>query len=296
MNNTIKKMLLGAVMAVTAMSLVACTDVITNTDVPIIGDLPDGITAKYSINKNMSAIEMYEAGLANYDDLSYVSTLNVSTIASKAFGMNVTQSLSSTKIKENGNYYLDCETFTTSGIKKVHFVDQSKYINGMYTIRSGDKFKVTDVIGTVEEWKPTEIYSGLDAALAKYPNDPTRMNMYIVNSGTIVSSTTPIQDAKTGQYSYSMILDNDTATVDYVKNMEYNTSNDSLTAGAKIKFTGLKLEVVMWGNGLIKSIGIDESYDLEAGFISSKTNNMGMTYYNYDKDNVGMRISDQDVF
>ena len=296
MKNSIKKMLLGAIMAVTAVSLVACTGTINEIENPIGDDAPDGVNAKYSINKNMSALQMYEAGLANYDDLSYVSTINLSNIASKAFSMNVVQTLSSTKIKENGNYYLDCETFTTSGIKKVHFVDQSKYIDGIYTIRTGKEFTVTDGVGAVDAWNATETINNLSDALAKYPNDPTRMNMYIVNEGTIVSSTTPVQDAKTGQYSYSMVLDNNTATVDYVKNMEYNTSNDDLTAGAVITFTGLKLDVVMWGNGLIKSIGIDESYDLNAGFINSKTNNMGMTYYNYDENMQNMKISDQDVF
>ena len=294
MKNKIKKMLVSAILAVSTVSLVACTNVIVSTDSELGSRLPKGLSITQSINKNMSALEMYQAGVENYNAIEYVGSQHKAQILSKALAFEIVQSLNSVKIKDNGSYYLDSETFTLDGIKKVHFVDQATYTDGKFTVRSGNKFKVTDGIGKVVKWNPVETYDSLATALDKYPNDPTRMNMYIVNSDTVLNATSPIFDAKTDQYSFSLTLDPKTATVDYLKNMEYNTSNDPLTAGTPITFTGLRLDVVMWENGLVKSISVDEGYTMKVLGSTTSTSNIGTNYFTYDKNE--LRLSDQDQF
>ncbi len=281
MKKSIKSLLLGAVVAVTTVSLVACAVIPPDMNSELGLKLPKGINPTHSINSSMSALEMYEAGLANYNDVEYVGSHQKGQITSKTIGLNTVQSLSSYKIQDNGSYFLDSETYTVSGLVKVHFVDQLRFGNGECKVRSANEFAVEDSVGSVLGWNAVESYPDIATAVKKYPNDPTRMNMFIVNESTVNSSTAPVFDAKTGQYTFTMDLNVATATTDYVKNMEYNMSNNSMTAGAEITFTDLSLEVVMWENGLIKSVSSDESYELPV-MGTTKTNLKAKMYFTYD--------------
>ena len=137
----------------------------------------------------------------------------------------MTQKLDCLKIKQDNIYYLDSSTFTTKGTPNIKMSDQSIYENGAYRVRSAEKgdIKVQKGEMTVAKWPETEYFDSLENGLVKYPDDLTRINMYIVNSKTIASATKPVYDAKNKTYKFSLVLNINTATEDYLNVMEYKT-------------------------------------------------------------------------
>lgn len=286
MKKILKRLMVSALILASSISLVACVNDPVDTSSNIGDKLPNNISPKYSINKNMTALEMYEVGVKNYNDMEYVASVQKGNIVSSAVGMKVHQTLNSTKIKQNGKYYLDTYTITQSGIVSVDIVDQSIFEDGKYRVRSAEKIDKKEVDGVkvanVTKWSDTQNFDSLQAGLDEYPNDPTRLSMYIVNNSTVTSQTKPVYDVKTNQYTFSLTLDCDKATVDYIENMYYNIKKNSATKNGIITFTSLKLNVTMWDNGLIKSITTNESYELAKAIGNPKTTNVYTTYVTYN--------------
>ena len=135
--------------------------------------------------------------------------------------------------------------------------DQSIYENGKYRVRSANSKDIKvekDGTMSVSKWPAVEVFESLGQGFQVYQDDLTKINMFIVNSKTLKTSTKPIYDAKNKTYKFNITLDLETATKDYIKVMEYKTKKGGVTPKG-INFTKLRLTVVMWENGLIKSIG-----------------------------------------
>ena len=291
MKKILKRLMVSALVLASSISLVACVNDPVDTSSNIGDKLPSNINPKYSINKNMSALEMYEVGVKNYNEMDYVASVQKGNIVSSAVGMKVKQTLDSTKIKQDGKYYLDTYVITQNPtlLTRVDMMDQSVYEDGKYRVRSAGNSEISVKsdengvkYGEVNKWKTIDYFNSLEAGLDKYPNDPTRLSMYIVNNSTVTNQTKPVYDAKTNQYTFSLTLDCDKATVDYIENMYYNIKKNSATENGVITFTSLKLNVVMWDNGLIKSITTNESYEIAKAIGNPKTTNIYTTYVTYD--------------
>lgn len=299
MNNILKKIAVGATLLAVSVSLVACVKSVDETVTANIGDkLPDGIKAKYSVSADMSALDMYFTGRKNYYYMDYAGAQQVGKIMSDAGVGTLEQSLTSTRIRKgtktgnNANplYYLDCYTVSTSNsglVPKINIMEECVYDakKDAYKTRSTTKVKLTDGVAEARSWGKVEKYK-LEDALKDYPNNPTYMNMYLIKEDTLIDTTSPIYDAKLDQWTFSMTLDTVKATEKYyLKHMKHQTEAGGIT-NPKITFNSLKLDVVMWGNGLIKSITNTESYVVEGNKgpieATTKTNFVATTYFTYD--------------
>ena len=285
MKRTLKSFFVSALMVLVCLTLVACandSDVVPT--VTNLGEKYPEINGAYKINKDMIALKMYEAGVKNFNEVDFVATHQIGNITTKSILGEMTQKLDCLKIKQDNIYYLDSSTFTTKGTPNIKMSDQSIYENGAYRVRSAEKgdIKVQKGEMTVAKWPETEYFDSLENGLVKYPDDLTRINMYIVNSKTIASATKPVYDAKNKTYKFSLVLNINTATEDYLNVMEYKTKKGGITPKG-IKFTKLKLTVVMWDNGLIKSIANEEAYKVNALGTTNKTSTIATTYFTYDR-------------
>lgn len=152
--------------------------------------------------------------------------------------------------------------------------------------READKIEIKNGELNAKKWKDTNHYDTYDELMKAMPNDPKRVSMVNVNSDTVKDMTKPEYDRKTGQYRFEITLIPDKATTDYVDLMKFMVANNGVK-NATINFTEITLEVVMWDNGLIRSIVSRESYDLtgKMSFINIKgsSNSVMRTYFSYDE-------------
>ncbi len=294
MKRTLKSFFVSTLMVLICLTLVACVkDTQTNeldSTLPFSDKYPENVNTEYKISREMNAIEMYEAGVKNFLEADFVASHQLGNITTKSLLGTMNQKLDCFKIKQDNKYYLDSTSYTVSGGPEIRMCDQSIYENGKYRVRSAnsDDIKINkDKDGIiVSKWPATSHFSSLSEGLDSFPDDLTRMNMYIVNADTAKSFTRrPVYDAKNRTYKFSITLDISTATEDYIPTMVYKTNKGSSLmniSGKDITFSRLRLTVVMWENGLIKSVANDEAYDIKV-FGGSSTTLLATTYFTYDR-------------
>lgn len=276
-----------ALTIIMAVLLVACSHDNINTISTVIGDKRPNVSVKNKINDNMTALEMYEAGIKNYAEAAYVGGLQTGTVAVKAAGLDTLQGLLCKRVKDSEfgatitNY-----AWTTSGMVDIKFMDEAIADNNGFRKRSADKIGVVDKELVAKKWKPTEKFDSFDDLLIANPNNPYLANMFTVNSDTFESATAPIYDRKTKQYSFTITLKPIEGTVSYVA-MVKKTLEAQGFSNPEVVFTSLSLDVVMWDNGLIRSIASSEEYDLKGKMsilnIKGSSTQNSFTYYTYDK-------------
>ena len=278
--------------AISAVTLMGCTP----GDVPD-GDgdfgskVPVGIQVNNSISANMSAFEMYNAGLANYYDQNYVA-ISQSGIVKSLEAPSIAKSelyLTSNKIKSGTTNFFEIHTASIKCLVNIGLMEEMVVENGAYRRRAAMSAKKNDDYSlTANNWKDAENFNSV--ALAKrdggYYNDPTKMNMLNISSDDVISSSVPEYDAKTGQYTFTMSFNCSTVAEDYIPVMEGNMKSQGVTPN-DLKFTELSFEVVMWDNGLIRSISSSETYYMMAklpvvGTKYMKMNNAFNNNYSYN--------------
>ncbi len=116
MKRTLKSFFVSALMVLVCLTLVACgQDIETDVEVtaPFGEKYPENVTAQYKINKSMTALQMYEAGVKNFKAASFVASSQLGNITTnnKLTG-NMTQKLDCLKIKEDNRYYLGSSSYT----------------------------------------------------------------------------------------------------------------------------------------------------------------------------------------
>lgn len=276
-----------ALTIIMAVLLVACSHDNINQISTVIGDKRPDLAVKNKITSSMSALEMYEAGIKNYADAAYVGGIQTGTIAVRAVGLDTQQSMFCKRVKDvTRGAAITNYAWTNSGLVDIRFMDEAIADNNGYRKRSADKIGVKDGQLVATKWKATENFNNLDDLLVANPNNPYLANMFTVNFDTLESMTEPVYDKKTKQYSFSLTLKPVEGTIAYVA-MVKKTLEAQGFSNPNVNFTALTLDVVMWDNGLIRSIASSEEYSLNGkmGILNIKGTSVqsSFTNYTYDK-------------
>lgn len=280
---TITSIFLAMVLGV---ALTSCTREDVDAMSTVIGEkLPSSINTKTKLNSSMSAQKMFEIGVENFNNIDFAASYQTGTVETKAVGLETTQSVLSKRVKDGEKVYLDSYTFSTEGLVEIKAMYEIASDANGNRRREADKIKIENGELNAKKWKATNYYDTYAELMKAMPNDPKRVSMVNVNSGTVKEMTKPEYDRKTGQYNFEITLIPDKATTDYVDLMKFMVANNGVK-NATINFTEITLEVVMWDNGLIRSIVSRESYDLTGNMvinIKGSSNSVMRTYFSYDQ-------------
>lgn len=283
------------VLMTTLIALVGCKSEDPKNINNNIGNSMPTISPSVKINSGMSAKEMYLAGVNNYNTADYAASHQTGEIATATgFGTTV-QALSIRKISDGGKVYMDNTSFTIKEIAGINI----KLADELYADASGaryrasDKCTMEDGVLSVKKWKTTANYADLNAMLKVVPNDPSRINMYIIDESTILTSTQPEYDRKMKQYSFSFTLDAVKASVDYDPVVKDQLANNGFSS-SQVTYNTLKFDVVMWENGFIRSVSVNETYAIKAkkGILSITGDVTSNANVNYTYNKNEMRISE----
>lgn len=275
-------------LVILSLALVGCNNNIPKGEYDIGNSFPS-VKGKYKLNKTQSAVAMYETGLKNYDYLDYVGMFQAGNIKNDKSGLYATHLyLTSNRIKYSDEdyvgHYLDSYTQKIKCFLDVAIMEEAVVEDGEYRMRKAKKISVDDDnVMEAKEWGEVEYFNKVSDAVKAYPNDPTKMNMFLVKANTVQSSTDPVYDAKNKTYSYTLELNARESTKDYVPVMEYNTKAQGFDA-KNLKFNSVTMEVVMWNNGLFKSITTKEVYSASIMGIQMTLTNDLTNYYTYDEE------------
>lgn len=280
---TITSIFLAMVLGV---ALTSCTREDVDAMSTVIGEkLPSSINTKTKLNSSMSAQKMFEIGVENFNNIDFAASYQTGTVETKAVGLETTQSVLSKRVKDGEKVYLDSYTFSTEGLVEIKAMYEIASDANGNRRREADKIKIENGELNAKKWKATNYYDTYAELMKAMPNDPKRVSMVNVNSDTVKEMTKPEYDRKTGQYNFEITLIPDKATTDYVDLMKFMVANNGVK-NATINFTEITLEVVMWDNGLIRSIVSRESYDLTGNMvinIKGSSNSVMRTYFSYDQ-------------
>lgn len=280
---TITSIFLAMVLGV---ALTSCTREDVDAMSTVIGEkLPSSINTKTKLNSTMSAQKMFEIGVENFNNIDFAASYQTGTVETKAVGLETTQSVLSKRVKDGEKVYLDSYTFSTEGLVEIKAMYEIASDANGNRRREADKIKIENGELNAKKWKATNYYDTYAELMKAMPNDPKRVSMVNVNSDTVKEMTKPEYDRKTGQYNFEITLIPDKATTDYVDLMKFMVANNGVK-NATINFTEITLEVVMWDNGLIRSIVSRESYDLTGNMvinIKGSSNSVMRTYFSYDQ-------------
>lgn len=271
---------------VLGVALTSCTREDVDAMSTVIGEkLPSSINTKTKLNSSMSAQKMFEIGVENFNNIDFAASYQTGTVETKAVGLETTQSVLSKRVKDGEKVYLDSYTFSTEGLVEIKAMYEIASDANGNRRREADKIKIENGELNAKKWKATNYYDTYAELMKAMPNDPKRVSMVNVNSDTVKEMTKPEYDRKTGQYNFEITLIPDKATTDYVDLMKFMVANNGVK-NATINFTEITLEVVMWDNGLIRSIVSRESYDLTGNMvinIKGSSNSVMRTYFSYDQ-------------
>lgn len=271
---------------VLGVALTSCTREDVDAMSTVIGEkLPSSINTKTKLNSTMSAQKMFEIGVENFNNIDFAASYQTGTVETKAVGLETTQSVLSKRVKDGEKVYLDSYTFSTEGLVEIKAMYEIASDANGNRRREADKIKIENGELNAKKWKATNYYDTYAELMKAMPNDPKRVSMVNVNSDTVKEMTKPEYDRKTGQYNFEITLIPDKATTDYVDLMKFMVANNGVK-NATINFTEITLEVVMWDNGLIRSIVSRESYDLTGNMvinIKGSSNSVMRTYFSYDQ-------------
>ena len=273
------------------------------------------------VNADMSAQQMMEAGFYNYYAAEYVVSENFSTNDSYMPDTDLsfnTQYIDGYKIRKgvydeedplaSQTYHLVISAGWTSGSQRIEeaLVADDKltyrYIDG----GSGSPFEFNDDIGMmrVKEGAAAQTveYGTGKEALEQYNidvcNDPTKVFTYDIFDtatwalvpGTVSSATEPVYNAREGTYSFSASFNKDVVTKNYIQVLERNLAKQN---GGNVEYRSLDMDFVMWEDGHIKSIHIEENYRFTmSGFLSLDNFYIANVYFAYDEQECGYVMAD----
>ena len=272
--------------------LVSCGNEITEPT--LIGEkLPINIQVKYSINENMSAIEMFETGVKNYNSQKYVAawTFGEGKAGNEDSPMS-TMAIKTLKIKNDNDLFIDNTIVVTGGgmaaIVKA-FAEKSTQIaivNDKVTKRTSKEFGKVDGEYQVTKWNDKEEFAFSDYYPAKTLDNPRVLYTYKLEKDTvdIEKTTQPVQDGDF--YKFTIAFDLEKSVGDFGNVVIENAlSKPSEREGATISLKRLYFEVTIWKNGLFRSIGQFDKYAIIApkgGFVNGQeTTNSVLTNFTY---------------
>lgn len=244
------------------------------------GERRPAIAPSVQLSSDMSAIEMLEAGIANYYSANYVVSTSKSAINSQIMGLNNAVFVNSQTVRQ-GSLNGDYRQFSTnisgsvgnSPIKIMIWEETAIEKNGgsmLINFRNANKDDLianqtadNDYELVFEEGKgfnAIESYSDIDDYQTSNITDPTKIWMYDINENTYDKDNTsePVKN-EDGTYTFKIVADPKTSTVEYAEQILHALNCIGIST-KDFEFKSLNLNVTMWDNGFIKSIEIAESY------------------------------------
>ncbi|MEG1608353.1 MAG: hypothetical protein RR348_00650, partial [Clostridia bacterium] len=266
---------------------------------------PTGITPKVAISKDMTAIEMFEAGIQNYYESTFVTKLLEETVSTNLGAISSNQYVDSVVYRmgvadENATYLVDNRT----GSSFVKMWEESVFrgtskIDFRVALKDNVKYNASSKTGKFEKvknWNEEQDYSSVDEYVKNKAANPTKIWPFITNSDTMQEQSKVWYDGVSDTYRFSLLFNVEEAVGEYGNVLKYNLE----AAGNKLKdfkYETLKYEVVMWSNGLLRSVNITQVYDMkmEVNFgikFSGNSRNVstGFSQFTYNEDEVSGRI------
>lgn len=263
-----------------------------------------------SINKDMSAFQMLQVGMENFYNADYAVIEYNGGVQVTIAGMPVNQVVQSTKIRQgkgdaagnnaNGAIYF-ADNKSHSAFAKLY----EKYIitSNTFERKTGKSISYSKPnkkgengrLGkwSVKGWNAPDTYETLQDLADKNHNNPTILWMYNLQNDFIIDKIDPIYDSETKTYRFVLKFDPENSTDAYIDVMKAQLEGNAGMKVEGLKFLQLILEVVMWENGTIRSINVNEAYKMKlAGIIDSNVNLKATQLFSYDANEAEYKIQD----
>ncbi len=293
MKKSTKFIIVATVAVLLIFSITACNVNIQNTD--IIGEtLPADIEVTYSINENMSAWEMFEAGVKNYYDQKYTAMLTIGEAkAGDEESPLAKMNIESVKIVQNGNIYSKNTVIVTDSPVLVivrgfaESATEVAVINDTVTRREAKSFGETDGIYGVKEWDEKITMSYADYYTGYTLDDPKKLFTFNHTAETVDASVTTAPVDEGDYYTFTIGFDLVASVGDYGKVIIENALSENKREGAGVELTKHYYKVTMWKNGLIRSYENCDQYTIIApsdAFVNNQqTTNNTTVYFSYNE-------------
>ena len=268
-------------------------------------DAPVGITAKTSINADMTSGEMCLAAVENYYDASFVANVcRVGGVVTDTSLGTIEQGVQSLSYRDgkgdsinsnnaNGAKYFAysksfgianmCEEYYSTG-DNVTYRKTNNVEKGTKTTSSGKNYSVA----AASSWANSTAYSSIEEFIEVTSMNLTKIWAYKVDNTTILNYNEEVKE-NDGCYYFTIKLDKDLATTDYIKVMKYQLeSNMGITVNS-ISCSKLELEFAVYANGFIKYVNVHETYNMNlsgvpvVGSLSMHVPNDYMLEYTFNK-------------
>lgn len=273
-----------------------------------------GITPT-AITQDMTAYQMMDIAIDNFYNADYIINEYVGGVNMKLAGIiKVDQVVQSTKIREgkgdkSGNnangatYFADNKSH--SAFAKIY--EKFVITENSWTRKSGNKDKISYTkpgkkgAGRLGAWKVTKWnsenkYNSLKELADKNYNNPTILWMYDLSEENIKTTTVPAYDEVAGTYKFTMTFKPMESTVEYRKVMLNQLESNAGMPIENLGFNELKLEFVLWDNGMIKSINVTENYQMKMMLAGTGINSAviltAKQSFSYDRNEKGYNIDD----
>lgn len=266
-----------------------------------------------SINKDMSAFQMLQVGMENFYNADYATIEYNGGVKVTVLGIPINQVVQSTKIRQgkgdaNGNnangatYFADNKSHSIAAkLYEKFIISPNKYerktgksIDYSSPGRKGKNGRLGK--WTVGSWNEPDTYSNLQDLVDKNHNNPTILWMYDLQNDFITDKIDPIYDSETKTYRFVLKFDPKKSTEDYIEVMKAQLEGNAGMGVEGLTFLQLILEVVMWENGTIRSINVNEAYKMKmvtpVGKIDSNVNLKATQLFSYDANEAEYKIQD----
>ena len=270
------------------------------------------------INKNMSGFEMLSVAMENFYNANYAVTEYNGGVNMKLAGaIKVNQVVQSTKIRDgkgdatgnNANgatYFADNKSHSSFAKIYEKFVIKPNSWQRKAASKGDISYsKPSKSSGRLGKWKPTSSskfgkaknYNSLQELVDANCNNPTILWMYELKEEYITDQFAPVYNEKEKCYKFAFKFDKDKATVEYRKVMQVQLETN---AGMKIEgltFEQLMLEVVVWENGMLRAINVNEVYHMKMQLtkqvkLNSNVNLKATQLFSFDPNEAGYKIND----
>ncbi len=284
------------------------------------------------INNSMSAFEMLQVGMENFYNAKYaINEYNGGVNMTLASAIKVDQAVQSTKIRNgvgdaDGNnandatYFADNKSYSTFAKIYEKFVitpdswTRKAADKGDITFyKAGDKIRnVTpgdtsvsknDRAGRLGYWyingnrfNTRSTYKSLSELVTANSNNPTILWMYELSADNIQKKIDPIYVESEKSYKFAFEFKPMESTEKYRQVMLKQLESNANMPIENLGFNQLVLEVVMWENGMIRSINVVENYQMKMVLAGIKINSAvvltATQLFSYNPSEAGYAIAD----
>ncbi len=301
------------VVVLTCVSFVACGGKDIDTKLPEgFGAIQPTQEPAVKITSDMSAVEMLMAAEKNYYNANFVASTSSGSLSTKILGaLEFKQFVKSDKIR-NGSINGDYTQFSNNLSGSIGTMDLVKIWEETYITKTGDASEilfrnvskgnlVTDQnnatlsIKEGKDFNATETFNDMKSYSDAKAADPSKIWMYDINENTYIAdqTTAPVYNPETKTYSFTIVADPQTSTVDYQKQMMYMLKEQSGISPSDFRFEEIKLEVEIWENGYIKSLKLTESYFMNVAKIIATTITLNSNFaFSYNPNEKDFSVSD----